>query len=64
MRPYQVFAGLTPERVAELLEGLKAKAICEAIYESAHAGEALRYADVLSGYIEGYQREINEHWGI
>ncbi len=45
-------------------EGLKAKAICEAIYESAHAGEALRYADVLSGYIEGYQREINEHWGI
>jgi UDP-N-acetyl-2-amino-2-deoxyglucuronate dehydrogenase len=45
-------------------EGLKSKAVCEAIYESAYCREALPYADVLSGYIEGYQREINEYWGI
>lgn len=51
-----------PEVTGE--EGLKSKAICEAIYESAHCGDAVSYADVVSGYIEGYQREINEHWGI
>jgi predicted dehydrogenase len=45
-------------------EALKSKAVCEAIYESAHCGEALRYDDVVSGYIEGYQREINEYWKI
>lgn len=45
-------------------QGLRTKAICEAIYESAHCGEALPYEEVASGFIEGYQREINEHWGI
>lgn len=45
-------------------EALKSKAVCEAIYESAHCREALRYDDVVSGFIEGYQREINEYWKI
>jgi len=44
--------------------GLRTKAICEAIYESAHCGEAVPYEEVVSGFIEGYQREINEYWGI
>ena len=44
--------------------GMKAKAICEAIYESAYLGQAVRYDDVLSGKVEGYQRPINEHWGL
>jgi UDP-N-acetyl-2-amino-2-deoxyglucuronate dehydrogenase len=44
--------------------GMKAKAICEAIYESACVGQAVRYEDVLSGKVEEYQRPINEHWGL
>jgi len=44
--------------------GMKAKAISEAIYESAYAGCAVKYDDVLSGKIEEYQRPINEHWKI
>ena len=44
--------------------GMKAKAICEAIYESAYIGEAVRYGDVLSGKVEAYQKPINEHWGL
>jgi len=44
--------------------GMKAKAICESIYESAHIGQAVRYEDVLSGKIEEYQKPINEHWGL
>jgi len=44
--------------------GMKAKAICEAIFESAYIGQAVRYDDVLSGKVEGYQRRINEHWGL
>ena len=44
--------------------GMKAKAICESIYESAYIGRAVRYEDVLSGKIEEYQKPINEHWGL
>jgi len=44
--------------------GMKAKAICEAIYESAYIGQAVRYDDVLSGKVEEYQKPINEHWGL
>ena len=44
--------------------GLKAKAICEAIFESACLGQAVWYDDVLNGKIEEYQRPINEHWGL
>jgi predicted dehydrogenase len=45
-------------------QALRTKAICEAIYESAWAQEAIPYEEVVSGFIEGYQREINEHWGL
>jgi UDP-N-acetyl-2-amino-2-deoxyglucuronate dehydrogenase len=44
--------------------GLQAKAIAIAIYESGHSGEAVRLADVLDGKVDGYQREIDEHWGL
>jgi len=44
--------------------GLRTKAICEAIYESAHCNEAVPYDEVVNGFIEGYQREINDYWGI
>ena len=42
MRPYQVFAGLTPERVADLLEGLKAKAPLVYTQAMAAAGGAIK----------------------
>ena len=51
-----------PEIPAEL--GLRAKAICEAIYESGAIGEAVQFEDVVSGKIETYQRPINRHWGL
>lgn len=51
-----------PEVTGEM--GMKAKAICESIYESGVSGEAVKYDDVLSGKIDAYQRPINEHWGI
>lgn len=44
--------------------GLRTKAICEAIYESAYCNEAVPYDEVVNGFIEGYQREINDYWGI
>ncbi len=51
-----------PEVTGEL--GMKAKAICESIFESAACGKSVKYDDVLSGKIDAYQRPINEHWGI
>ena len=41
--------------------GLKAKAICEAIFESAYIDKTVRYDDVLNGKIEEYQKPINKH---
>ena len=51
-----------PEVTGEV--GMKAKAICESIFESGVCGKAVKYDDVLSGKIDAYQRPINEHWGI
>lgn len=51
-----------PEVTGEV--GMKAKAICEAIFESGFSGQAVKYDDVLSGKVDAYQRPINEYWGI
>ena len=51
-----------PELDAEA--GLRAKSICEAIYESNACGQAVNYEDVVSGDIEVYQKPINERWGL
>lgn len=45
-------------------DGFAAQAICEAIYESAHCGQAVSVDDVISGKIGAYQADINEHWGM
>ncbi|MGQ9596135.1 MAG: Gfo/Idh/MocA family oxidoreductase [Thermoproteota archaeon] len=45
-------------------EGLKAKAIAEAIYESARLGTAVRYEDVLKGKISKYQDAIDKYHGL
>lgn len=54
--------GRQPELDGEA--GLKAKALCEACYESAFANEPVKYADVLSGKIHAYQQSIDEYWGL
>jgi predicted dehydrogenase len=46
------------------LDGLRAKVLCEACYESAVAGRAVRYADVLASRIDAYQAPIDVFWGI
>jgi predicted dehydrogenase len=45
-------------------EGLKAKAIALAIYESDLTGQVVRVDDVLSGAAREYQRPIDERWGL
>ena len=54
--------GRQPEVTGEV--GMKAKAICESIFESGFCGKSVKYDDVLSGKIDAYQKPINDHWGI
>jgi len=54
--------GREPEMDGEA--GLRAKALCETCYESAAAGEPVKYDDVLSGEVCEYQRPIDEYWQI
>jgi hypothetical protein len=46
------------------LAGLRAKALSMACYESSVAGRAVKYADVLEGRVDAYQRPIDEYWKI
>jgi UDP-N-acetyl-2-amino-2-deoxyglucuronate dehydrogenase len=45
-------------------DGLRAKALCECCYESAIAGKPVKYADVLAGRVDAYQKPIDEFWGL
>jgi len=51
-----------PEITAEM--GLRAKSICESIFESGFCGQAVKFDDVVSGKINAYQKPINEHWNL
>ena len=44
--------------------GMRAKAIAETIYESAAAGQLVRFDDVLAGTVNAYQRPIDEYWKL
>lgn len=57
-----VATGAQPEMDGKA--GLRAKALCEACYESATAGRPVKYADVLRGTINAYQKPIDAFWGI
>lgn len=46
------------------LAGLRAKSLCYAFYESNFAGKPIRPADVESGKVRAYQKDIDEYWGI
>jgi predicted dehydrogenase len=45
-------------------EGMRAKAIALAIYESSLTGQVVRVDDILSGAAREYQRPIDERWGL
>jgi len=45
-------------------DGFVAQAICDAIYESAYCGQAVKVDDVISKKIGTYQEDINKHWGL
>ncbi len=51
-----------PEITAEM--GLRAKSICESIYESSACGQTVDYEDVVAGKIDTYQKPIDERWGL
>ncbi len=55
-------AGRKPEMDGE--DGLRSQALCVACYESAACGQPVKYADVLAGRVDAYQRPLNEHWKI
>ena len=46
------------------IDGLKAQAVCNAIYESGWCGESVTFDDVYNDKISSYQDEINEKWKI
>jgi len=54
--------GRDPE--ASGAEGLRDLAASFAINESAVLGQPVRLADVLSGAIDGYQKDIDQHYGF
>ena len=45
-------------------EGLRSLAVCEAVYESALAGEPVAVDDVISGEHSEYLDPIDAHWGL
>jgi predicted dehydrogenase len=46
------------------MEGLRAKTLCEALYESATLGAPVKYDDVLTGKLCGYQAPIDAFWKL
>ena len=45
-------------------EGLRSKAVCEALYESGKTRQVVRLADVLSGKANTYQRDVDRYWKL
>ena len=45
-------------------EGLRDIAVSYAITESSWFGRPVRVEDVISGKVEGYQKELNEKYGL
>jgi UDP-N-acetyl-2-amino-2-deoxyglucuronate dehydrogenase len=45
-------------------DGLLAKTLCECCYESTTAGQPVKFADVLDGKVNAYQKPIDDFWGI
>jgi predicted dehydrogenase len=75
--PYGITAGMTLElwdfidavstgRNVEIdaEEGMRSKAVSEAVYESGKSGQVVKVADVLSGKVNAFQRDLDRHWKL
>ncbi len=56
--------GRRPKPEVDGWEGLRSLALCQAIYESAASGEAVRVDDVVSGARASYQKPIDARWEL
>jgi predicted dehydrogenase len=45
-------------------EGLRSKAVSEAIYESGKSGQVVKVTDVLKGKVDAYQRDVDRLWKL
>ncbi|NLG26772.1 MAG: Gfo/Idh/MocA family oxidoreductase [Chloroflexi bacterium] len=45
-------------------DGLRAKALCEACFESGMAGAPVKVQDVIDGRVSAFQRRFDDYWGI
>ena len=45
-------------------EGMRSKAVSEAIYESGKVKQVVKVADVLKGKADAYQRDLNKYWKL
>ena len=45
-------------------EGLRSKAVCEALYESGKTKQVVKLSDVLKGTVNAYQREVDRYWKL
>ena len=45
-------------------EGLRSKAVSEAIYESGKCGQVVKVSDVMKGKVDAYQRDVNRAWKL
>jgi predicted dehydrogenase len=57
-----IATGRAPEMDGQ--DGLLAKTLCETCYESATAEAFVKFADVLEGKIDAYQRPIDAFWEL
>jgi predicted dehydrogenase len=66
LETYDFLSTIRDKRPVEIdgEEGLKAKAIALAIYESNVTGQVVRVDDILSGAAREYQRPMDERWGL
>jgi hypothetical protein len=58
--------GLSTGRDVEIdvEEGLRSKAVSEAVYESGTCGQVVKVADVLKGKVDAYQRDVDRAWKL
>ncbi len=45
-------------------EGMKSKAVSEAIYESGKSGQVVKVKDVISGKVNSYQKDVDRMWKL
>ena len=45
-------------------EGLRSKAVSEAVYESGKCGQVVKVSDVLKGKVDAYQRDVDKAWKL